>query len=326
MLFRAVFAKPQTPDDELREFVIRFFRATDEVEIQERHVRNSGMVGGRFLTKGRYTKSLLGGGTAPLTASDFAAGATVNIAGRTFLLTELDERSRRMLEGDSIGVPSSDLRVQQLVVALKDHLNAKFVRAHEAFRSLSSQTGVVTTEDIQRFFAHASGAITSDEAAAVADYFAPGGLGVVNFDSFCRIMGYNEATVDSASNNIQSVRDARALDLSNPRDREHCVAVSQRVDTVKSEAAKRLLRSNLVSKMMQRRGTAQEVFRVLCSQGVTHAAVLTRDAFEKALETVLHLQLPQHEKDLVAEMLFPSPASAAAGIDFKVFSSFVHAA
>eukprot|EP00898_Chlorokybus_atmophyticus_P008294 jgi/Chlat1/8466/Chrsp80S00651 len=81
--------------DQTRRFIVQFFLADDTVMIFEPPLRNSGVVGGKFLERG----TLLSPGTASgYKMSDFCAGAHIEAYGRTFLLTDADEYTYNFME------------------------------------------------------------------------------------------------------------------------------------------------------------------------------------------------------------------------------------
>jgi hypothetical protein len=323
LLFRASLApaapgRALAPEDEGREFLVRFFLDTKEIEIQERNVRNSGVVGGRFLARGRYRNKAT---EADFQAADFAVGEVVAITGRNFLLTELDEKSRRVvLEGESasaVSAAGSADRVAHLIVALKEHLNAKFARAHEAFHFLCSNAGMVTPRDIQRFFEHASGAINFDEAVAIVNFFDESGAGAINFGSFCKMMGFaNSDNMDEASNNIRAIKNNARL--TSTGDEVSMRRALDRTADVDARTRTRLVRKAFVDKMVQRRGTTQEVFRVMCGQG----HMLSRAALHVSLRDVLHLQLNAADLALLEHALYAGSKDPR-GVSLAEFSNFI---
>lgn len=354
LLFRSVLAPKTTAlraaqdgldaEDEGREFLIRYFCDTDDIEIQERHIRNSGIVGGRFLAKGKYKKKTPGQRDRDFNVNDFVVGQVVTITGRDFLLTELDAKSRRTVFGvEADGSPasparSSEQRIAQLIVDLKEHLNAKFARAHEAFHFLCSTAGMITPRDIQRFFEQASGSITYEEAVAIVNYFDEhdgddtNPRGSVTFKNFCRMMGFASSDdLDEAANNIRAVQKKvkqRGLTIgdnysSNNGGGDENSALRRalaRTSAADAQVKTRLLRKQFVDKMVQRRGTIQEIFRVMC--GHESSALLTRQNFHRSLRDVLHLQLDAQDLELLENELYAS-AGNSRGLALREFSQFV---
>lgn len=90
--YSAVFANPKVEDKD-RKFIIIYYLGTDLVQIYEPPVRNSGIIGGKFLQRGRYynTEPEEGGPPRPFKPSDFDTGKEVSF---TFL-PETEKQSVR---------------------------------------------------------------------------------------------------------------------------------------------------------------------------------------------------------------------------------------
>ena len=74
-------------DDVHRRFILSYSLLDNRVSIFEPHVKNSGIIGGRFLEKGSYTNSLTG---KPILPEDLHEGSKIGILGRTFEIQECD--------------------------------------------------------------------------------------------------------------------------------------------------------------------------------------------------------------------------------------------
>jgi len=321
MLFRAEFALANpAPEDVGREFLITFHRATDEVEIVERQLRNAGIVGGKFLAKGRHLKVLPDGRKVPFQPSDFAVGAVVTIAGRSFKLNELDERSRKMAEGEEAEV--SEDRVKQLIVALRELLNSKFARLHEAYRSLAPE-GVLGKREIQDFFRKCSGDISDEEAVFVARYFVgDDGDGRVGFDRFIKMMDPgNTHSMDEAANSVRSIKGVKVAGRTSEEGVALIASLKEKQGAADRIVKQQQLKKALVGKLVTRRGTVQESFRLLA--GHAPNARLTKDKLDEAMVHVLHMPLPPAEFDLLAEAMFDTPDRQARGVDFGAFYRFI---
>lgn len=139
-LAKLVDAKGQDKD---REFVINYFLATDQVSVYEPPIRNSGIVGGLFLAKGRYKKFIrasgidgevetpVGGGRGGrggalsrwIKPTDFALNTEITFempaTGSklfTLVVTGYDDYTKKIMETDKDEFPQSrtDLDVSKL--------------------------------------------------------------------------------------------------------------------------------------------------------------------------------------------------------------------
>lgn len=81
------------PEDEMRRFVIAVYAQDNTIGVYEPPIRNSGIVGGKFLARGKHHKP---DGTT-FSPADFTIGEVTEVCRRRFLVTDMDEKTRRML-------------------------------------------------------------------------------------------------------------------------------------------------------------------------------------------------------------------------------------
>lgn len=96
------------PADRGRRFTLSYFLADDTLSIYEPVVPNSGVVGGKYLERGRAYK---GGGGAQeryYAAADLWVGARLPLHGRTFELTAADEFTLHHMETHAAAFPMAD--------------------------------------------------------------------------------------------------------------------------------------------------------------------------------------------------------------------------
>ncbi|XP_062267538.1 EF-hand domain-containing protein 1 [Platichthys flesus] len=100
----------QNPSDDGRHFVMTYFLSNDMISIFEKPSRNSGIISGKFLEKTRIPKP---GSTVDdpefYSPADFAIGATVDVFGHRFVLTDADQYVLTYLESMSSQIPSETL-------------------------------------------------------------------------------------------------------------------------------------------------------------------------------------------------------------------------
>ncbi|CAK6961838.1 EF-hand domain-containing protein 1 [Scomber scombrus] len=98
------------PADEGRRFILSYFLSNDMMSIFEKPTRNSGVLGGKFLEKTCIHKP---GSTVEhpqfYSPADFAIGATVEVFGHRFVLTNADHYVLAYLESISSQIPSETL-------------------------------------------------------------------------------------------------------------------------------------------------------------------------------------------------------------------------
>ncbi|CAB1459901.1 unnamed protein product [Pleuronectes platessa] len=98
------------PVDKSRRFILTYFLSNDMISIYEKPGRNSGMISGKFLEKTRIPKP---GSTLEnlefYSPADFAIGASVEVFGHRFVLTDADQYVLTYLESISSQIPSETL-------------------------------------------------------------------------------------------------------------------------------------------------------------------------------------------------------------------------
>jgi hypothetical protein len=133
------------PEDQGRVFVIKYFLADDTVAAFEPPQKNSGVMGGKFIQRGRVKKP---NSHEYYTQADFYTGARIEFNKFGFMLYQADEYSLSYMESDPESHPMSDLNyiAEQLGPVLKEKaeaLNAGFKSAD------TSDTGFVTYDLLQ---------------------------------------------------------------------------------------------------------------------------------------------------------------------------------
>lgn len=105
--FRARF-ETAGPEDASRRFVMAVIVSDQSVTISEPPQRNAGFGGGKFLERTRVKRP--DGSGAYLGLADFFVGARVKVAGRVFVLFEMDEYSAKYMEARPDQFPRADKR------------------------------------------------------------------------------------------------------------------------------------------------------------------------------------------------------------------------
>jgi len=93
-------------DDKDRQFVIMFYSATNEIQVREPPQRNSGVVGGMWLSKRKIMNDKAG---RMFEASDFYAGASVKFNSTTFVVNDVDEHTLIHMDSNPGEFPLADI-------------------------------------------------------------------------------------------------------------------------------------------------------------------------------------------------------------------------
>ena len=107
------------PEDQGRIFVIKYFMADDTVAAFEPPQKNSGIMGGKFIQRGRVKKP---NSHEYYTQADFYTGARIEFNKFGFYLYQADEYSLSYMESDPESHPMSDINyiAEQLGPVLKE--------------------------------------------------------------------------------------------------------------------------------------------------------------------------------------------------------------
>lgn len=134
-----------TPEDQGRIFVIKYYLSDDTVAVFEPPQKNSGIVGGKFLERTRVKKP---NSHEYYTQADFYTGAQIEFNRFPFVLYQADEYSLSYMESDPESHPMSDLgyiadQLAPVVREKKEALLEKFVQTDKA------NSGLVSYEVLQ---------------------------------------------------------------------------------------------------------------------------------------------------------------------------------
>lgn len=309
MKFAARLVDSIVPGDTEREFVIAFYRETNEVEILEKPKRNSGMMGGRFLAKGSHRKSMPNGTTVLFTPEDFEVGKVVRIYERPFLLLANDEGTQRILAGTDKEITPD--RIRYLVLLLRQQLNLKFTHASEAFLALAPH-GTFGYAQVKEFLRACSCIISDEEALLLVQNLFPGTSGVISYEDFLRIVDVSSESMDEAS---LTTRSMRSVDMTRGEHLKANATLSQ------EKQRRRQLRDLLQFKLMQRKGNVQEQFRLLSDHSANSR--LNRATFRKSLNSILHFNMSESDENTLVSLLFDGVEDENGDITYRQFQEFV---
>lgn len=86
----------KVPEDVDRRFIISFYLSDDGISIYEPAQKNSGIIEGKFLHRGKYKN--VDNNNAPITPSDMAIGGDVKINGHSFHILSCDDYTTKYLK------------------------------------------------------------------------------------------------------------------------------------------------------------------------------------------------------------------------------------
>jgi hypothetical protein len=134
-----------TPEDQGRIFVIKYFLSDDTVAVFEPPQKNSGIIGGKFLERTRVKKP---NSHEYYTQADFYTGAQIEFNKFPFVCYQADEYSLSYMEADPESHPMSDLSyiADQLAPVVSEKSAALLQKFKEAD---VDNTGMVSYETLQ---------------------------------------------------------------------------------------------------------------------------------------------------------------------------------
>ncbi|XP_076806481.1 EF-hand domain-containing family member C2-like [Clavelina lepadiformis] len=169
------FMATDNPIDKDRKFIVSYFLSDDTIAVFEPPQRNSGIIGGKFLERGRVKKpgqdTFKSQMSEYFTSEDFYVGAKIVINNFDFVISDADEYAFRYMEEHADEFPSANMSLiaEKLKKATKDKskdikeffvLNdpsASGTIRYESLRNLLAQLGGFSEHEIMtigRNYAH----------------------------------------------------------------------------------------------------------------------------------------------------------------------------
>ncbi|XP_064615278.1 EF-hand domain-containing family member C2-like [Liolophura sinensis] len=218
------------PIDLDRRFIISYFLSDDSVLVFEPPVRNSGIIGGKFMERGRVKKPNQPMYSTELSeyykANDLYVGAHVQFNSFKFVLTDADEYAFHYMEQHCDEFPRSDInaivnRIRALTGQNQDRLKAFFMENDP------SGSGSIPYQQFHALITQMTSELTEQEIMTLARHFSPrkddGGLNIghliamiqedlrkKNFESFGKLIE-GMMQVDTAKQGILDADSVRTV-------------------------------------------------------------------------------------------------------------------
>ena len=181
--FRCRFDTPKI-EDEGRKFILSFFLVDDQMSIHEPPVRNSGIIGGRYLEKGVYLNELT---KRIFKQTDLKVGNVFQILGRRFILEECDDFTSNLLDPTTItkrGTKGSS--ALPIANELRKKLIQLMPQIHDTFRRFDKDGTDRITVDKFRDILTQFGFVKSDEdCLEIMQIFDTNKNGLISYPEFC---------------------------------------------------------------------------------------------------------------------------------------------
>ena len=202
--FRCRLESP-TVEDKDRRFVFSFHSADKQLAIHEPSVRNSGIIGGKFLEKGLYINELTG---EVLKEGDLKNGSTVRILGRSFLVEQSDALACR--EGSSL-LPIAN-EVQRKLIQLMPQI-------HDTFRRFDKDaTDLITVDKFRDILVQFGFNLSEEECLGIMQVFDSNHNGLISYQEFCDALSHEQLSLPEVAIKDYKERTRKTLESKSEHD------------------------------------------------------------------------------------------------------------
>lgn len=178
--FVAKLANPR-PIDVKRRFIIGYSLADDTLSVFEPPVRNSGIVGGKWLASGKYRDPETG---KYIVAGDLYVGGNVTLKGQELVIESADEYSLKVMEGTAHVWPLSqiDFVLNNLKVKMREHS----VTARRMFRTIDKDfSGYITLDEFNQALRKWGMNVPKQALVTLMRHYDTSGDGRISYSEFC---------------------------------------------------------------------------------------------------------------------------------------------
>jgi hypothetical protein len=182
--FTAMFNAPRE-EDVNRRFIFQFDLQDDSVGIHEPPQRNSGIVGGRFLEKKVHLNQKTG---RLFTPEDLLPGNVVQILNHEFLMLDMDEGTRKIMEAEAVGQPQTQGKsvLDPVLEKLRENMRQQFPLVRDIFRRFDKDhNGVITLGEMKEALQKFAFQLSDEEVAIIMRHFDTKKDGQISYNEFC---------------------------------------------------------------------------------------------------------------------------------------------
>ena len=243
--FKCRFESPKMEDRD-RRFVLSFHLGDDQVSIHEPCVRNSGILGGRFLEKGVYLNELT---KEILSQKDLKIGNVIEIAGRRLVLEECDSFTSRFFE-PSLGCAEEGRSILPIANEVQRKLVQLMPKIHDTFRRVDKDgTDRITVDKFREILQQFGFVLSADDCLQLMRIFDANQNGLISYQEFCDALSRENLGLPSEFVSMDDYKKRTTTSLEN-----------QSENALRTKAGKHLTevlhaRSTLSQRLMKELGT-----------------------------------------------------------------------
>lgn len=170
-----------SPIDASRKFIITYYLADDTVAVFEQAVRNSGIIGGKWMTRNR-AKNLDTG--KYFDKGDLFVGAVVTLKGHRFDVESADEFTLRLMENAEDVWPLSS--INKVMHTLKRKVQEHSISARRMFRTIDKDfSGFITIEEFNTALVKWGMDVPKAAMVTIMRTYDQSGDGRIDYNEFC---------------------------------------------------------------------------------------------------------------------------------------------
>lgn len=175
-------------DDRDRKFTIQYFLGDDTISVFEPPIRNTGVIGGKFLRRGKYRNEE----GKYFHFADLKVHTDIVLGGFSFHIEDVDVATQSFLDTQGLRGFSS-VNIKSIITKLVLKLRRKSHTIQKVFRELDEdKNNYITVDEMTRFlhnyFSHDE--LSDDECLMVMKFFDTDGEGRIDYNEFAaKIIG-----------------------------------------------------------------------------------------------------------------------------------------
>jgi len=278
--FSAVMVS-ENPEDKGRKFVFSYYLNDDTISIFEPVQRNSGIIGGKFLQRGKVKNPTTG---EYYKSTDVFVGAQLTVFSHVFLLTGTDQFTVNFMEQDPNSFPKAnfDFIINRLREETQNTNSEQKIR--EVFNNADTdKSGFICMDELKNLFVHLDVPLDEHELITILRQFDANEDGRIEYSEFCNALFSGNSS--SGSKQVEKKQE------------------SQRKTLPKDSAEFNVAFKSFTEKISTRKLLVQDAFKVQADK--SSDGLLGEKEFQQAVQVQLKLALSDDQVKALADNFFP---------------------